>query len=329
MRMVATTQGDLPEPAIFNREISCDGAPPVVVASRDAAALLPALFHRMSRPQSRLLVWADGAPRSWQLARRLALHMADAVLVGDEMAEAEVTHAGKPAGAVFNVPGPYDINAFVHHSAARGADAAYRLVVCGGLTPDGDAINILNSVAAWAERHASRRLELCWVGDGDLRGVLAAQLLPDNLVQHFAGEPDLTGIAAAFLRSGMLIAGTPSRADIAGRGELLARAMASGLVALFESTCPAASRLLRHGVTGFGYQASRGDGLLDALDEAMDTPAAALDQMRGAARMRVLPMNCQGFEERLARAVESVMRDASPPRRSGRRFFSPAALQAR
>ena len=303
--------------------------PPVVVAARDEIALLPALLSRLLRQRSRLLVWADDAPRSWQLARRLALHIADAVLVGDEVAEAQVTQAGKPASAVFNVPGPYAIEEFLQHEAGRSGEAAHRLVVCGGLTPDGDSINVLASASAWAEGHAGRRLELCWLGHGDLRGVLAAQSLPDNLVQRFSCATNLAETQAAFLRAGVLIAGAPTRADLARRGEVLAQAMASGLVVLFDRDCPVASRLLRHGVTGFGYLGSRPGGLRDALDEALDLPAGALDQMRKAARLRVLPMDALGFDDRLSRVLENVVRNAAAGRPGKRRLVPPPVLQAR
>ena len=351
MPMVATTSDAAPDLFISDRETSsadaspagCVGAgaaglaallrqaPPVVVAGR--AAILPAIAYRLLRQRTRLLMWADAAPRFWQVQRRLALHIADALLVGDETAQQEVTRAGKPASAVFNVPGPYAIDGFLNFPAGRPAEAAYRVVVCGGLTPNGDGINILGGAAAWAERYPCRRLELCWVGNGDLRGVLAAQSLPDNLVQHFAGGQDLAGMAGEFLRSGLLIAGAPARADLACRGELLAQAMASGLVVLFDRNCPVASRLLRHGLTGIGYQAGEPDGLSHVLGEVMDMPAGELDQIRNAARMRVLPMNRQGFEERLWRAVESVMRDAGHAQYSGqhggRSFLPPPILQAR
>ena len=348
MGMVATTAGDAPDPALLKQGLSCnDWAPscgldtaadrsadlqllasPVVVAGRNAA-VLPAAFYRLFRQRTQLLVWADDAPRFWQLGRRLALHVADAVLVSDEVAEAAVTRAGKPAKAVFNVPGPYAIDAFLRQPSGRAGEAVHRLVVCGGLAPDGHGLSVLASAAAWAERHASRRLELCWVGDGDLRGVLAAQSLPDNLMQRFSGAQDPAGTAAEFVQSGVLVAGAPSRAELASRGELLAQAMASGLVVLFDRDCPVAGRLLRQGVTGIGYQASRPGSLLDVLGEVMDMPASTLDQMRDAARMRVLPMNPQGFEDRLGRAVESVTRSAAAGRPDARSFAPAPVLQAR
>ena len=160
-----------------------------------------------------------------------------------------------------------------------------------------------------------------------MRGVLAAQSLPDNLTQRFSGAQDLEETAAEFLRSGVLIAGALSRADLTSRAELLAQAMASGLIVLFDRDCPVAGRLLRHGVTGIGYLAGRPEGLLDTLDDVLDAPLSTLDQMRGAARTRVLPMNRQGYEERLGRAMETVMRDAAEAQGRGRSFFSRPVLQ--
>ncbi len=349
MRSVATTAGEAPVSAMPEQDVCCldrlppcgsDSAPkrsvgvprraaPVVVAASNATSVLPAAVNRVFRQRTKLLVWTDDAPRPWHLARRLALHVADAVLVGDEVTEAEVIRAGKPASAVFNVPGPYAIDAFLRRPPGRTGEAVRRLVVCGGLAPDGDGLAILASAAAWAECHPSRRLELCWVGSGDLRLVLAAQSLPDNLVQRFSGAQDLAGTAAEFLQSGVLVAGAACRADLACRGELLAQAMASGLVVLFDRECPVAGRLLRHGVTGIGYQAGRAAGLLDALGDVMDASAGTLDQMRVAARMHVLPMNPQGFEDRLGRAVQSVMRESAAGLPDGHSFAPAPVLQAR
>ncbi len=353
MRMVATTSDDAPDPAVLEQDSPCNDwsplcgldpaldpatdrfadvsrqAPPAVVAGLNASAVLPAALRRLFRSRTQLLVWADEAPRFWQLARRLALHVADAVLVGDEVAEAAVTRAGKPADAVFNVPGPYAIDTFLRQPPGRAGQAARRLVVCGGLAPDGDGLSILASAAAWAERDASRHLELCWVGSGDLRGVLAAQSLPDNLVQCFSGAQDPAGTAAEFLQSGVLVAGAASHTDLACRGEMLAQAMASGLVVLFDRDCPVAGRLVRHGVSGIGYQASRPGSLLAALGEVLDASVSTLDQLRDAARMRVLPMSPQGFEDRLGRAMESVTRRAAAGRPGGRSFAPAPVLQAR
>lgn len=274
--------------------------------------VVPALARRLRRRESRLLVWVDEPTPGWRLLRRLALRVADGVLAGSDAAAADATTRRGSGETVFAVPGPFEIAAFLAVASTRRGAAAHRVIVREALTPDGDGLHILYSAVRWADQNPQRRLELVWVGDGDLREVLRAQSLPENLRQHFAGVTGAAELAQLYADAGVLIGAAPTRrptsAMVAKESAVLAEAMASGLVVLFDFGCRAAGRLLRDGQSGIGYDGAAPDGLERALTVVMARPAAALNTMRGAARMRVLPMDPQGFAERLDRAITTVMR---------------------
>jgi hypothetical protein len=59
------------------------------------------------------------------------------------------------------------------------------LVCVGDLTPDSASADLLDCAVLWVEGARGRSMSISWAGDGDLRGVLAAQPLPEALSQRF------------------------------------------------------------------------------------------------------------------------------------------------
>ncbi len=284
--------------------------PPVVVAST-GGSVVAALAYRLLRRRSRLLIWSDAPAPPWRWLRRLALRLADGVLVRGEP-EAGVALAVRGTDVVFEVPGPHETTVFLDGAPTRAGPDAYRLVVRSPLTPPSGVLRILDGVARAAERLPSRRIELHWIGEGDLRGVLAAQPLPDNLRQSFLGDLDRDDTARFFHRSGVLIAPFDPNDPVLFKARV-AEAMASGLVVLFDRSHPAAGHVLADGETGIAFDARRPDGLARALLSVLSTSTGRLDLMRLAARRRALEMSPRDFAERLARAVETVTREGPGP----------------
>ena len=311
------------EPPAPSSAVSLRQAPMLVSSSARFPALLRAIVYRLLHRQSRLLLWADGVPRRWQAVRRLALHVADALLVSSEAAETEILASVKRGTAVHVVPGPYDIGAFLGEPSQRGEPAARRIIVCGALTPECDPLHVLHSIAAWAECRPEHRLDIVWIGDGDLRGVLAAQSLPHSLSQRFLGVLTQDEMVCQFAQSGLLIAGAPARA------ELVAQAMASGLVVLFDRSCRKTAPLQQDGQTGVGVDSGRQDGLRQAIADAMEKSTGDLNVMRAAARLRVLTMDAQGFQKRLDHAAHMVDRDVTAIAAGRMRFLWTHTAEAR
>ena len=172
---------------------------------------------------------------------------------------------------------------FARLPASRPATDAHRVVYAGQLSPSSGVADFLLCAAAWAERNPCRRLELCWVGEGSLRGVLMAQPLPANLVQEFTGALASPEVAERFGRSGLLV--IPSLSY--GWPPFLKEAMAAGLVVLGNSRNPAIRSLVVPGQTGWLFDPFSPMDMLHVLDAALTATPGQLDAMRGAARVRV------------------------------------------
>ena len=173
---------------------------------------------------------------------------------------------------------------FIRGPAVRPARTAHRIVHIADLTPSSGAADFLNACIGWAERHPERPLDLCWVGSGDLRGVLQAQPLPTNLVQVFAGPLDPQGIADKLAESGLLAVPTLSRQ----MPPFLLEGMAAGLAVLGSVRNPMVRRLVLPLETGWLFDPLSPSSVLNGLETALATPPGSLDLMRHWARARAL-----------------------------------------
>lgn len=288
--------------------------PDLIVVGRSARALQAAIAYRRVWRRSRLIVWLGERPGRGAVLRRLAVRLADGVLLGAEAALGG-SHAD---GRVFAVPGPFRIAPYLSGPAARDPAMAHRIVIRDSFALDGGALEMLAEICLAAERDPGRTVHLEWVGDGELHGVLAAQLLPDNMIQRFHGAIGPARTCEVFRGCGVLVSADGTQ-DAAG----LAEVMASGLVVVFNQQCRAAA-LLEDGTSGLGFELRPGK-LADVLGTLFALPPDRLDAMRGAARMRVLPMDEAGFAERVGRAVQVVLRDVPPTALRRRQALHPVA----
>ena len=167
--------------------------------------------------------------------------------------------------------------------ATRPAPDAHRIVYAGPLSPSSGVADFLLCAAMWAEWNPERQLELCWIGDGDLRGVLMAQPLPANLTQEFKGVLTAAETAEQFGRSGLLV--IPGLAQ--GWPPCLTEAMAAGLAVLGSSRNPALRSLIVPWRTGWLFDPFSAAEMMDALDGALATTPGQLDVIRAAARTRI------------------------------------------
>lgn len=165
----------------------------------------------------------------------------------------------------------------------REAPDAYRIAYAGQLSPSSGVADFLLCATLWADQNPSRRLELCWIGEGDLRGVLLAQPLPANLAQKFTGALAPDEMAGQFGRSGILVVPSLVRAW----PPYLVEAMAAGLVVLGSSRNPAVRSLVVPRQTGWLFDPFSTTSMLDTLDAALAASPGQLDTMRAAARARI------------------------------------------
>ncbi len=281
-------------------------APDLVLlgGSGGRSVVLAALAYRWLRPRSRLVLWLDEPPASPRLPRGLLARLADGVLLGCGLPPAEAP--GTAGARLLDAAGPHDVLAFAQGPAGRQGAALGHVVVAGHLSLDAGGLDLLCELVSLCERHPGRSLHLHWTGEGELRRVLEAQLLPPNLLQCFHGALDAAGTAQLYGRCSVLLA--PLRREVPAAS--LAAAMASGLLVLFDANCPVAGGLL--GAAGIGLDRTRPGALAEALGALLDRPAAALDRLRLLGRERALAFAPPGFERRVAHAVRVVLDGGAP-----------------
>lgn len=166
----------------------------------------------------------------------------------------------------------------------RTGASARRLAFLGRLAPETGAADLLQAARTWAERYREQTIRILWVGEGDLKDVLIAQPVPDNLVQMFQPASAPPQLAAVLGRCGMLVA--PTEADRTGL--LISAAMAAGLPIVASSRQPDAARWVSRDRTGWLFDPLVSAALAEVLERALATPDAVLDRMREQVRQRVI-----------------------------------------
>jgi len=196
------------------------------------------------------------------------------------------------------------LSSYLRIPVSRCPEAASRILYTGNLSPASGAADFLNGAITWTEQHPDRAIELCWIGEGDMQGVLRAQPLPANLRQRFAGPLTPGQIAGRMAQSGLLAL------PYVGRGwpPYLLEAMASGMVVLGSERNPGVRRLVLHQHTGWLFDPRSPASLLIGLNAALGVGAEPLHAMREQARARAL-----GFQSRMAAPLrDQAGRDLGP-----------------
>lgn len=118
--------------------------------------------------------------------------------------------------------------AFMNCSLTRTDLHSHRMVYVGNLAPCGGGAEFLSTLIAWADANREVSVEIMWLGEGDLLGILQAQPVPSNLNQTFARSPSSDGFVTLLAKCGILV--MPSLSDL--RSCLISEAMAAGLPVL-------------------------------------------------------------------------------------------------
>ncbi len=218
--------------------------------------------------------------------QHLVLKMADGVLVDGDAAHRAASAPGFPARSVCRLPAQYAVDLFLHVEPRRSPETSRRIVVVGDLTPSSGVADLLGAAMVWAEAHPDLALELWWVGDGDLAGVLAAQPLPANVSQVFHGQIERAELPAMFEQAGLLV--VPSITEDARVP--VAEAFATGLPVAGSVRSSAVRHLVTEGVTGWLFDPLQPGSILDAIDRALATSEEKLAAMRLRTRAAVTAM---------------------------------------
>lgn len=277
--------------------------PHLTICEDFGGAALQAALHRAMSQQTRLLLCATEAPHKPGALDRWILGRADAVLAEGEAAAQAVEQLRFPSSRVFLATTPIESDAFLACDRTRRDAEGRRLVFAGNLSPQSGAADLLIGLAAWAEQNPSRPLEIWWVGEGDLAGVLDAQPLPPNVTQRFLGRLEPAALAATFGRCGILV--VPSLID--DRKAPVMEALAAGLLVLGSRLDRKVRQFVRDDVNGWTFDALQPADMARGLSRALDTPAERLEQMRHHAQALLRPSTVPGFAERFAGALAAIM----------------------
>ena len=167
---------------------------------------------------------------------------------------------------------------------------------------------MLICVAALAERHPAAAVEIWWVGEGHLSGVLEAQPLPKNMSQSFLGRLDRRALAATFAQCAILI-NPPLHS---GKVPFLAEALAAGLLVLGNRRSAPLSRLEREGLGCWTFDPMQSQTMLDALGQLLSSPDIELRRLREEGRAFVRRCASQSFADRVCETIATMVSNGLP-----------------
>jgi|GEM_PF-194277 len=175
------------------------------------STLLPLATRRVPVPWVHTEHWHGVSSTAGDsLALRLAtpplralLRRPDVVTAVSELATAPIRElrGGRATLVVPCVVAPPDVA-----PARRAPDGSLRLVAVGGLVVGKDPLLAVETLAALRDR--GRDAELTWVGDGPLRGMVAARAAELGVTVHLRGAVDAAGVAAELAAADLFLLST-------------------------------------------------------------------------------------------------------------------------
>jgi glycosyltransferase involved in cell wall biosynthesis len=192
---------------------------------------------------------------------------------------------------------------FMNCPLTRTGPDTHRIVYVGELTPRGGAVEFVSSAIAWAEANPEAQIEIMWLGEGDLLGVLQAQPAPANLVQTFARIPSSNGLATLMERCGIFV--MPGLTDL--QHCWITEAMAAGLPVLGSVRDTRVRALVVQNESGWLFDPLREKDMAAALNAALIATPARLDEMRTAAHARIRALHDEPSTSTVNRAARDTV----------------------
>lgn len=265
-----------------------------------------AVLRRRLMPQCRVLLCVEQLPTDLRALHRVVLTGVDAVLVHSEAAARAVHAVGVPAARIVFSADRDDLAVFVQPARLRTGLDVHRVIYVGDLEPEAGVADFLSCVTAWGERNPHRAIEIVWAGEGCLRGVLEAQLVPANVLQRFPGRLGRDKLAATFLDCDILA--VPALSD--SWDSVVLEALTAGLPVLGSDRARAVVDLITHGLTGWVFNPFEAGAMTGAVDVALNTRPDELDRMRARVAARSAPA-LPKLDARICRALR--LEAAGPP----------------
>ena len=280
--------------------------PDAIISVELGARSVQAVIFKLIFPRTRLVIWcklSEHTERNWgrvrTVVRRFILKRADAVLVNGESGARYIARFGVGDGMIHRVNQPIDVARFASVPRRRGPSPASRLLVAGTLTDRKGVVPFATALIEWANAHPGQPVEIWWLGDGERAEDLARLALPENLTQRFCGNVPYDAMPGFYAQCDILA--FPSLLD--EWGLVVNEAMAAGLPVLGSLLAQAVTELVKDGQTGWVFNPTTPDAMLDAITRALATPPDRLAAIGAAARRRIEAVTPQNAAERIVDAL--------------------------
>lgn len=284
--------------------------PDAVIAAELGARSVQAALYRRIRGGMPLLIWAtlsERSEREWgagrRALRRFILAAADGVIVNGESGARYISTFGVPDERIFRVNQPVDVDLFAAEPSCRPYDGVRRLLVCGMLVKRKGVHLLCAALRAWAAAHRDCKIEVWFVGEGEMADTIAAHPRPANLEFRLLGHKTYAELPALYAQVSHFV--LPTLLD--EWGLVVNEAMASGLPVLGSIHSQAVEELITEGVDGWIFDPLDPASFAAGLDRALLTDPAQLADMGAAARRRISSLTPQAAADRIAHAVQATL----------------------
>lgn len=222
--------------------------------------------------------------REW--LRRFVHQYVDGFVVLGESGARYIASLGVEARKIFRVPYTTDVRRFAECALKRREDQAYRLLYVGQLIERKGLLQFVRALSQWAAAHPNRDLEFVLAGTGPFQRALEMESVASNLKLTFRGNVSYADLPKLYATAGLFA--FPTLADT--WGVVINEALASGLPVLGSVYSQAVEELVESGRNGWLFRSDDFGEMYQAIDEALNTPIAILNEMREQARSEALKL---------------------------------------
>ena len=286
--------------------------PDVVISGELGLRTCLAVLYRRLNPAAKFIIWAAVSEQSEQCRgwwresiRRWVLPKADLVMVNGQSGRRYVARFGVAPKRIFTVvPYTANVGAFDEVAAEKPGHTVERILYVGQLIERNGLVPFLSVLSQWARVHPERRVEFRLLGEGPLRSTLEQFSVPSNVSLQVLGPAVYDALPCVYAQADILV--LPTLAD--EWGLVVNEALAAGVPILGSLYSQAVEELVKDRQNGWTFVPDSPGQMYAALDAALQTTAEELQRMRQIARTEALELSPSRVADRLAEAVEWVVR---------------------
>ncbi|QEG23544.1 glycosyltransferase family 4 protein [Mariniblastus fucicola] len=182
-----------------------------------------------------------------------------------------------------------------------------KLLYCGAISERKGILQFAEALSQWCGDNPYKSVELMIAGSGELKDKVA-QTADENLDINFLGNCDSDQLREAYGSADICV--FPTLADEWGLVPI--EAMASGVPVLGSKFAQSVESCCVDSENGWTFDPTNSDDIVDAIDRALTTDAARLQEMRSSAKRSVAHISPERSGCLLAEAVASIKSQRVP-----------------